>query len=54
MKVSEGGLARMRAADAEAKDWYATCRVCGERIKGSLEELKEHVKCHEHDSPRHP
>ena len=33
------------AANASKADWWARCRLCGDRVYGTLEELEKH-KCH--------
>ena len=31
----------------EQKDWTATCRICGQKLTGTLSEIRAHgVTCH--------
>lgn len=35
----------LNAHNANKADWWARCRLCGERVYGTLEELEAH-HCH--------
>lgn len=37
--------AELAVHNANKADWWAKCRLCGERLYGTLEELEGH-KCH--------
>lgn len=40
------GLERAREAQTNMTDWWAVCRRCGQKLEGSLVQLKAH-KCRE-------
>lgn len=41
-RMSDDALAKLREANAKASDWFAVCRVCGEKLNGSLETIRAH------------
>ena len=41
--VSPEHLERMRTHNEDQQDWKAKCRSCGEKLEGSIEELRGHV-----------
>lgn len=43
--------ARMAEADMKAENWWGICRICGETVKGTLENLQKHAEKHD-DKPR--
>ena len=36
---------RQRGVDTEAKDWYGTCKACGEKRTGTMAELRRPHDC---------
>lgn len=41
-KDREEARVRLNEFNAKQTDWYATCRVCGARLEGSIAQIKEH------------
>ncbi len=41
-EMSPQAAARVKEFNEEQRDWYATCPVCGARLRGSLGELTKH------------
>lgn len=41
--MSEEGVAKLRKFNDMQSDWYATCQKCGEKLEGTLKQIKEHV-----------
>lgn len=40
---SEEAARRLQEFHAAANDWRGRCRLCGEELEGSIEDLKGHV-----------
>ncbi len=41
-EASDAAKAKLRAFNAQQRDWYGKCRICGAELFGSLKELNEH------------
>lgn len=44
--ASQQARERMAKAAEAADDWWGVCRVCGERVTGTLEDLRKHGERH--------
>ncbi len=43
-QMSEENKEKMNSFLAEQKDWYTTCKKCGEKVTGTIETVKAHGK----------
>lgn len=41
--MSEDKKVQLVAFNEKADDWYGTCRKCGEKVRGTLAKMREHI-----------
>ncbi len=47
MKMSQEAKEKLAKFNAEQNDWYAVCKRCGLKLRGTIKQLIEH-KCEVH------